>query len=143
MTRKFTLSLATLIAGALLSGLSSLMPAQADSVPRSMIGQDVSGRVDRVVDGDTLRLEGLSTRIRIWGLDAPEVKDAGGSFATQTLESMVLGGPLVCRVMDIDRYDRIVGQCFTQDGRDVAATMIAAGVAQEYCRFSRNHYRTC
>ena len=51
-------------------------------------------------------------------------------------------GP-TCRQRDIDRYRRIVGQCFLPDGRDITAAMIASGTAKEFCRFSRNHYRTC
>jgi micrococcal nuclease len=53
------------------------------------------------------------------------------------------GQTLTCRQRDIDRYGRIVGQCFLPDGRDVTAAMIESGTAQEFCRFSRNHYRTC
>ena len=36
---------------------------------------------------------------------------------------------------DIDRYGRIVGQCFLPDGRDITAAMIASGTAREFCRY--------
>ena len=41
----------------------------------------VSGKVSRVTDGDTFHLSGLAPAIRVWGLDAPERKQAGGSEA--------------------------------------------------------------
>jgi micrococcal nuclease len=59
------------------------------------------------------------------------------------LSSLVWGRELTCRERDIDRYGRIVGQCFLSDGRDIAAEMISSGTAREFCRYSGNEYRTC
>ena len=41
-----------------------------------------TGVVTRVVDGDTFWLSSLDVRIRVWGLDAPETDQPGGSQAT-------------------------------------------------------------
>jgi len=103
----------------------------------------VSGAVRYVTDGDTFSLRGVDRPIRVWGLDAPERGERGGNAATSTLRRLIAGQSLTCRLRDIDRYGRIVGQCFLPDGRDVAAQMIAAGVAREYCYFSGGHYGTC
>jgi endonuclease YncB( thermonuclease family) len=103
----------------------------------------LSGTVSRVTDGDTFRLSGLEPAIRVWGLDAPEGKQAGGADATRAMRSLISGATLDCRIRDIDRYHRIVAQCFLTDGRDIAAEMIRMGVATEYCRFSRGYYKTC
>jgi endonuclease YncB( thermonuclease family) len=103
----------------------------------------VSGTVSRVTDGDTFHLSGLGPAIRVWGLDAPERKQAGGSEATRAMRSLISGASLDCQVRDIDRYNRIVAQCFLPDGRDIAAEMIYMGVATEYCRYSGGYYRTC
>jgi len=103
----------------------------------------VSGAVRYVTDGDTFSLRGVERPIRVWGLDAPERDERGASAATSTLRRLVAGQSLTCRVRDIDRYGRIVGQCFLSDGRDIAAQMIAAGVALEFCYFSGGYYGTC
>ncbi len=103
----------------------------------------VSGTVSRVTDGDTFHLSGLDPAIRVWGLDAPERKQAGGSEATRALRSLITGTTLDCQFRDIDRYQRIVAQCFLPDGRDIAAEMIRMGVATEYCRYSGGYYQTC
>lgn len=103
----------------------------------------VSGTVRYVTDGDTFSLHGVERPIRVWGLDAPERDEPGASAATSTLRRLVAGQDLTCRVRDIDRYGRIVGQCVLPDGRDIAAQMIAAGVAREYCYFSGGYYGTC
>ncbi|WP_299362721.1 thermonuclease family protein [uncultured Paracoccus sp.] len=103
----------------------------------------LGGRVTRVVDGDTFRIDTIGTPIRVWGLDAPEVDQRGGSQATAALSRMIAGRNLSCRQHDIDQYGRVVGQCFLPDGRDITAAMIASGTANEYCRYSRDHYGTC
>lgn len=102
-----------------------------------------AAKVVRVVDGDTFRVDGLERSIRIWGLDAPERGESGGSAATRALRGLIEGREVSCRIRDIDRYRRIVGQCFLPDGRDVAAAMIRKGAATEYCRFSKGHYGAC
>jgi endonuclease YncB( thermonuclease family) len=101
------------------------------------------GTVTRVVDGDTFWISTAGTSIRVWGLDAPETNQPGGARATAALTQLIAGQTLSCRQRDIDRYGRIVGQCFLPDGRDITAAMIASGTATEYCRFSGNYYRTC
>ena len=102
-----------------------------------------SAEVKRITDGDTFRAHDLTPAIRIWGLDAPETDDAGGSAATQALSDLIEGQTLTCHIKDVDRYSRIVGQCFLEDGMDIAAEMIRLGVAFEYCRYSGGYYGTC
>ncbi len=103
----------------------------------------LEARVSKILDGDTFTLSGESRRIRVWGLDAPEWDQQGGSNATATLRSLISGKTLRCNVLDIDRYGRLVGQCFLPDGRDIADEMIRSGAATEYCRYSRGFYGTC
>ena len=104
---------------------------------------DFSGRVTRIVDGDTFWISGQDVRIRVWGLDAPETNRPGGAAATAAMTRLVSGQVLHCRQRDIDRFGRIVGQCFLPDGRDITREMIRSGTATEFCRFSRNYYGTC
>lgn len=106
-------------------------------------GQVISGVVMRVTDGDTFRLSGLGVAVRVWGLDAPERKQRGGSAATKALRDLIDGHTLTCLDRGNDRYRRVVGQCFLENGQDIAAAMIAAGVAREYCRYSHGFYGTC
>ena len=103
----------------------------------------IEARVARVVDGDTFKLSGQSQSIRVWGLDAPERNKVGGSAATAALNALISGQTLSCVVVDIDRYQRLVGQCFLPDGRDITAAMIMTGTATEYCRYSKGYYGTC
>ncbi|MFT4015222.1 MAG: thermonuclease family protein [Paracoccus sp. (in: a-proteobacteria)] len=135
LTRRFLPFVALAFVGLAIS----VSPAVADSNAPTVL----EARVSKVLDGDTFTLSGHSRRIRVWGLDAPEWNRPGGSAATAAMRSLISGKTLQCRVRDMDRYGRYVGQCFLPDGRDIAAEMIRQGVATEYCRFSRGYYGTC
>jgi endonuclease YncB( thermonuclease family) len=113
------------------------------ATPATAQGKVISGVVMRVTDGDTFRLSGLDVAVRVWGLDAPERKQRGGTAATNAMRDLIDGKTLTCVERDIDRYRRVVGQCFLENGQDIAAAMIAAGVAREYCRYSGGFYGTC
>ena len=120
---------------------TELTDPQASSPADS--GADFQGRVTRIVDGDTFWISGQDVRIRVWGLDAPETSDPDGAAATAAMTRLVSDQVLQCRQRDIDRFGRIVGQCFLPDGRDITREMINSGTAREYCHFSRNYYGTC
>jgi len=124
---------------ALAIGLAKICSLLAAAKDRNQM----TARVERVLDGDTFVLEGVAPKIRIWGLDAPERDMIGGAAATKALSSLINGVLLRCDVREIDRYRRTVGQCFLPDGRDVAVVMISSGTAKEYCRYSTGSYSTC
>ena len=142
MVQKFLIRHHVTVARCML--FAALLASVPVSVPAPLHAEErLSARVSKITDGDTFTLSGTSRRIRIWGLDAPEKDETGGSLATDVLRDLISGKELDCLVRDIDRYGRIVGQCFLPDGRDITAEMIRSGVATEYCRFSKDYYGTC
>ena len=128
--------------GLLVAAFIAVSPMAAP-VAQAQQPEVIEARVSKVLDGDTFTLSGYSRRVRVWGLDAPEWNRPGGSAATTAMRGMIAGQTLQCRIRDMDRYGRYVGQCFLPDGRDIAAEMIRSGVASEYCRYSRGYYGTC
>jgi len=90
----------------------------------------------RVIDGDTLRCG--STRVRLSGIDAPELpghcrpgRDCtpGDPYAsTDNLRSLVGGGSIDCHQTDIDRYGRVVALC-SAAGRDLSCEQVRGGFA--------------
>ncbi|MGY6646569.1 MAG: thermonuclease family protein [Salinarimonas sp.] len=100
----------------------------------------------RVVDGDTIRLG--EHRIRLHGIDAPESDQACldpqgapwacGDVATERLVELIGDDPVHCTQRDIDRYRRIIGECFA-DGTNLNAALVAEGLAFAYRRFSRDY----
>lgn len=118
------------------SGFSSLESPLALGDERT----DFSGRVTRIVDGDTFHVEGAPASIRIWGLDAPERNETGFAEATEALRRIAGGRIVRCRTIDHDRYGRIVARCHLPSGDDVTALMIRSGTAGEYTHFSKGYY---
>lgn len=96
-----------------------------------------------VIDGDTLRvvLDGRRERVRILGVDAPEVGHDGlpgecwGEEATTALRALVDSGEVTlvvrAQVDDRDRYDRLLRQVLV-DSVDAAAVLLANGDAVTY-----------
>lgn len=98
------------------------------------VGQ-VSGTA-RVVDGDTLWIG--DTKIRLFGVDAPESQTPLGPVATQWLRERIEGRRVTCTERDTDRHGRMVAVC-TQAGQDLAEELAAAGLATAYRRFSTDY----
>ena len=106
----------------------------------------ISGSVTitRISDGDSLRSGKL--RIRLFGIDAPEKKQQCtnangakwdcGTAAQKTLAALVATAPqLQCDLIDVDRYSRVVMQCFA--GKiDLGAALVRAGLALAYRQYS-------
>ena len=103
----------------------------------------VSGRVSYIVDGDTLKIEGVEKRIRLFGVDAPEKAEKGFQRAKNRLFDIAHGRQISCEQMAIDKYGRIVGRCFRSDGKDISKMMIDSGTAKEFCRYSKGYYGNC
>lgn len=97
-----------------------------------------------VHDGDTLRCGG--ERVRLFGVDAPEVrrgKSAAEPFAYAARDELICltRGRVGCRFVERDRYGRFVGKCWSSVSPDVNAALIRSGMATEYRRYSKGAYR--
>ncbi|MCB1538602.1 MAG: thermonuclease family protein [Rhodospirillales bacterium] len=114
---------------------------------KQMRGKTLHGRAV-VYDGDTLRLftafPQKPLRVRIWGIDAPELKQrcgavACGEIARQRMNAIIADQPVSCQVKDVDRYKRLVAQCFAQSV-DIGRALVQAGLAVDYAQFSHGAY---
>lgn len=112
---------------------------------------EVSGSVDKIVDGDTFWLceATICHKIRVCGINAPERGDPGYRDSAAALEAIVKGRAIRCiqvgngtpcdgRSKPFNR-DRIVAQCFA-DGVDIAAPMVEQGFACDWVKFSGGRY---
>jgi endonuclease YncB( thermonuclease family) len=101
----------------------------------------ITGRADRVADGDTLTVQGV--RVRLNGVDAPEMDTAMGPRARAEMIDIVDGRMLACDLGGVS-YDRRVGVCFLTDGPDAGADigqlLIRQGLALDCRRYSGGRY---
>lgn len=110
--------------------------------------QTYTSVVRHVVDGDSLYLVGVQRQIRLWGVDAPELKKPGYYAARNALMKKVKGKRLRCVTQDHDRYGRIVARCFMAATKgmpvlDVNEWMLKSGTAKEYCYFTKGYFGYC
>jgi endonuclease YncB( thermonuclease family) len=127
-TRTLTILVLLLVAAA---GAGSLIIQ-----PPLRVSATLSGR-PFVVDGDTLDFRNPAARVRIVGIDAPELsqtcRDAGGAdwpcgeIALVALNGIVADG-VRCSGNDMDRYRRYLVTCTSAKG-DVGSAMVLAGMA--------------
>lgn len=81
--------------------------------------KQVSARVVRVVDGDTIvvEIEGNQFKLRYIGMNTPETGAPGGSEATEFNRQLVAGKTvtLIKDVSEVDRYGRLLRYVFVGD----------------------------
>nr|WP_249145995.1 thermonuclease family protein [Bradyrhizobium diazoefficiens] len=100
-----------------------------------------------VIDGDTLEIHG--TRVRLWGIDAPEssqlcrgedsLQYRCGAKSANDLDAFIGGRPVACTAVDRDRYGRTVARCEVA-GVDLAAWLVSNGLALDWPRYSHRRY---
>jgi endonuclease YncB( thermonuclease family) len=92
----------------------------------------------KIVDGDTLDIG--STTIRLHGIDAPEVAQAGGREATNALARLVEHKTLVCEGSTRDEHKRLIAKCWIGND-DINATMVRDGYASSLEQTARRERR--
>src|SRR5258706_8069250 len=107
---------------------------------------DLSGRAS-VIDGDTLEIHG--TRVRLWGIDAPEsdqvcrgedsLQYRCGTAAANKLDAFISGRPVHCSPKGLDRYGRMVASCDV-GGDDLGEWLVTNGLALDWPRYSNGRY---
>lgn len=104
------------------------------------LAAEVSGKVVGVHDGDTLTLllpEKTTLKVRLQGIDAPELKQPFGSAAKKTLSDLVFGKTVRLLATGKDRYGRTLGDVHV--GKTwVNLAMVEKGMAWFYVKYSQD-----
>jgi len=101
--------------------------------------ETIIGPVERVSDGDTITVRG--TRVRLNGVDAPEMDEPYGRQSRAAMIDIAYGQTVECQLTGVS-YDRRVGTCYlTSTGEDVGALLIGQGLALDCPRYSGGRYR--
>jgi micrococcal nuclease len=116
--------------------LAVAIAGEAASVEPSA-AKHLSGKVVGVYDGDciTLLADDRPVKVRLAGIDAPELGQAFGQAAKQRLSELAFGRAIEITISGTDRYGRTIGD-FEIGGRSAAEQMVADGLAWHYKRYS-------
>ncbi len=108
----------------------------------------------KVVDGDTIKIN--SKKIRLYGIDAPEKKQKCkktyltisfmsftkeymcGEVSTEKLIKKINKQKLNCNILDVDRYKRLIGECFKRN-INLNSWMVSNGYAVAYRKYSKKY----
>lgn len=149
---KALLSLAILLA--INAFHSTASPRPTTSATRQSTSLPSKGTIERVIDGDTVavRFDGAVEKVRLIGVDTPEKRPSKraslqSARSHQSLQSIMELGERASRMMrelapeglpvtieyDVtprDKYGRLLGHLFTQDGTMLNEEIIKRGYAQ-------------
>ena len=110
--------------------------------PILLFATEFSARVIRVVDGDSVNVLRLpdkeELKLRLYGIDAPEWKQAYGKESKDALKELL--GPnteISVEVLDKDRYGRLICELHL-DNKDISVNewMVSKGNAWHYVKYA-------
>lgn len=113
---------------------NALSPNYRNSPANVELNSNFSGKCVGVSDGDTISVmhNGYEEKIRLFGVDSPELDQAFGKAAKRFTSEMVFGKTVNVDVRDKDRYGRTVGWVKTKNGRILNIEIVRAGLAWWY-----------
>lgn len=100
--------------------------------------QTLTGRMVNVHDGDTITVldaDKAQHRVRLEGIDAPEIGQPFGTVARDRLAALVKGKSVTLHAHGRDRYGRTLATV-DAEGRDVATQLVTEGLSWHYVRYS-------
>jgi endonuclease YncB( thermonuclease family) len=114
---------------------ATVSPTQVSKLCGVDVGANIlRGSVTDVHDGDTLTLNasGLTHKIRLDSIDAPELAQPFGNASQTSLANAVLGKSVQVAYSKQDQYGRTVGAVFTDTCQYVNLNQVATGMAWFY-----------
>lgn len=106
--------------------------------PRATALQSPTGRVIKIVDGDTydILINGKQLRIRMDGIDAPERGQPYSKISKEYLGRLCDGETIRLEIKSKDRFGRTVAKSWVSGNRELGAEMIRAGMAWHFKKYS-------
>lgn len=134
--------------------LATLILLSTSAIAKNVPLRIIEGMVVKVSDGDTINVDDNGTRVkvRLYGIDAPETPKVNyrtgrvnkpgqlaGNEAWKALDKKIFRKRVQLKVMDIDRYKRLVSVVLLGN-RDINREMVAEGWAWAYRQYLDRSY---
>lgn len=97
----------------------------------------IFGKVISVADGDTITIvdeDRKQHKIRLVGIDAPEIHQSFGIESRNTLKEVVLNRDVKVETSKTDKYGRSVGKLIFK-GKDISLSQVQNGMAWVYTEY--------
>lgn len=97
----------------------------------SALAEEFRGQVVSVFDGDSLLVsrDKTSTKVILYGVDCPEIKQEFGTQARKYTVDQCLGKTLVFKVHGMDTRGRTIAEVFLADGSSLNEDLVRKGLA--------------
>jgi micrococcal nuclease len=97
-------------------------------------------KVVGIMDGDTIELleDRQTTRVRLYGIDAPEKNQDYGTRSRQVASDLAFGKNVQLIEKGKDRYGRVIGIIILPDGRSLNEEMVRQGYAWHYKEYAKD-----
>ena len=104
----------------------------------NLVKQSREGLVVKIVDGDTYDVirNGIQTRVRMDGIDAPERGMDYYKVSKDYLGSLCMNKKIRLQVSKKDRYGRLIAKTYLPDGREAGQELVKAGMAWHFKKYS-------
>lgn len=111
--------------GSIIFSLLLLLPLSSEA------RDDKTARVYKIVDGDSIsvRYKGEKVKVRLWGIDTPEYRQAYSKVAKRYTAQLVENSKVSLQVKDWDDYGRMVAIVTLEDKRVLNEELLKAGLA--------------
>lgn len=110
-------------------------------LPLLCVAQKFKIKVVAISDGDSftgINIDNLQIKFRVYGIDAPEKKQAYGKKAQDFLSSLIFGKTIFVDVQSQDTYGRYIAYTYTPEGKDVSLLMLHEGMAWHFKKYDTN-----
>ncbi len=110
--------------------LAALLLARTLALPAADAA--FTAKVVAIHDGDTisvLRRGHEQIRVRVAGIDCPELQPDFGRRAKELTSRLVFGRVVSVTPVDTDAYGRLVARVRCEDGQDLSLALVRAGLA--------------
>ena len=101
---------------------------------------EFSAQVTGLSDGDIIKVNqaGTEKKIRLWGIDCPEMNQPFGPQAKKFTHDLALGKTVTVQVLEVDRFKRQVAFIILPDGRNLNQEIVKAGYAWWFVRYAKD-----
>lgn len=98
------------------------------------ITTSVEGLVTHIADGDTISvvIDSKIEKVRILGIDCPELAQPFGPEAKERVEALALGKTVSLEWRNRDKYGRVLGDVTLPSGENLAHVLVSAGLAWRF-----------
>lgn len=127
---------------------AALLAAVAPALAAEPVPESVSG-APLIIDGDTIwiaKAGGGFHKIRLGGIDAPEMRTRDGLYARAVLGGLIATGDgVICEIVEPkrDRYGRLIGRCYAgpESNRiELGRAMVLMGWAWPLPQYAGDRY---